>query len=155
MQERVRANRSNTNKDDFVDPLKDSEIASAQRRRRQRSWEEMNKTLSGSDSYMASNDESVSEGGPHENGNTASRTPSTGSTASYNSHSDNASYGNSRTADSEDEPEKVVKKTKQVSDYFNTLGAADGKDKLISAIIDEEVKAVDGSRGEDSVCWTI
>ena len=146
MQERVRANRSDANKDDFVDPLKDSEIASAQRRRRQRSWEEMNKTLSGSDSYMASNDESVSEGGPHENGNTASGTPSTGSTASYNSHSDNASYDNSRTADSEDEPEKVVKKTKQVSEYFNTLGAADGKNKLISAIIDEEVKAVDGSR---------
>ena len=81
-----------------------------------------------------------------ENGNTASGTPSTGSTASNNSHSDNASYGNSRTADSEDEPEKVVKKTKQVSDYFNTLGAANGKNKLISAIIDEEVKAVDGSR---------
>lgn len=145
MQERVRANRSDANKDDFVDPLKDSEIASAQRRRRQRSWEEMNKTLSGSDSYMASNDETVSEGESHENGNTASGTPSTGSTASNNSHSDNAS-GNSRTADSEDEPEKVVKKTKQVSDYFNTLGAANGKNKLISAIIDEEVKAVDGSR---------
>lgn len=146
MQERVRANRSNSNKDDFVDPLKDSEIASAQRRRRQRSWEEMNKTLSGSDSYMASNDETVSDGESHENGNTASGTSSTGSTASNNSHSDNASYGNSRTADSEDEPEKVVKKTKQVSDYFNTLGAANGKNKLISAIIDEEVKAVDGSR---------
>lgn len=145
MQERVRANRSNTSKDDFVDPLKDSEIASAQRRRRQRSWEEMNKTLSGSDSYMASNDETVSEGESHENGNTASGTSSTESTASYNSHSDNAS-GNSRTADSGDEPEKVVKKTKQVSDYFNTLGAANGKNKLISAIIDEEVKAVDGSR---------
>lgn len=146
MQERVRANRSNSNKDDFVDPLKDSEIASAQRRRRQRSWEEMNKTLSGSDSYMASNDETVSDGESHENGNTAGGTPSTGSTASNNSHSDNASYGSSRTADSEDEPEKVVKKTKQVSDYFNTLGAANGKNKLISAIIDEEVKAVDGSR---------
>ena len=77
MQERVRVNRSNTNKDDSVDPLKDSEIASAQRRRRQRSWEEMNKTLSWSDSYMASNDETVSEGESHENGNTASGTPST------------------------------------------------------------------------------
>ena len=146
MQERVRANRSDANKDDFVDPLKDSEIASAQRQRRQRSWEEMNKTLSGSDSYMTSNDETISEGGPHENGNIVSGTPSTGSTDSYNSHSDNASYDNSRTADSEDEPEKVVKKTKQVSEYFNTLGAANGKNKLISAIIDEEVKAVDGSR---------
>lgn len=146
MQERVRANRSDTNKDDFVDPLKDSEIASAQRRRRQRSWEEMNKTLSGSDNYMASSDETSSEGGTGVNNSSIGGTSSTGSTASYNSHSDNATYDNSRTTGSEDEPEKVVKKTKQVSEYFNTLGAADGKNKLISAIIDEEVKAVDGSR---------
>lgn len=145
MQERVRANRSDANKDDFVDPLKNSEIASAQRRRRQRSWEEMNKTLSGSDSYMASNAETAPEGGTSENGNIASETSSTGSTTSYNSPSGKTS-DNSRTGGSEDEPEKVVKKTKQISEYFNTLGAADSKNKLISAIIDEEVKAVDGSR---------
>ena len=98
-----------------VDPLKDSEIASAQRRRRQRSWEEMNKTLSGSDNYMASSDETSSEGGTGVNNSSIGGTSSTGSTASYNSHSDNATYDNSRTTGSEDEPEKVVKKTKQVS----------------------------------------
>ena len=43
-------------------------------------------------------------------------------------------------------PEKVTKKTKEVSSYFNTLGLEKNKSHLISAIIDEEVKAVDGSR---------
>ena len=40
----------------------------------------------------------------------------------------------------------MTKKTKEVSDYFNTVGKDKEKDKLIMAIIDENVKAVDGSR---------
>lgn len=37
-------------------------------------------------------------------------------------------------------------KDKEVSSYFNTLGLEKNKSHHISAIIDEEVKAVDGSR---------
>lgn len=40
----------------------------------------------------------------------------------------------------------VVKKSKDDSDYFNTLSQNEKNSNLIKAIIDEEVKAVDGSR---------
>ena len=48
---------------------------------------------------------------------------------------------------SEDEkPSEVVKKIKTTSDYFNTLAQNEQEPKLIKAIIDENVKATDGSR---------
>ena len=40
----------------------------------------------------------------------------------------------------------VIKAIKKPSDYFNTLAENEPEPKLIKAIIDEEVKAVDGSR---------
>lgn len=42
--------------------------------------------------------------------------------------------------------EQVVKKVKTSSDYFNTLAENDPEPRLIKAIIDEDIKAVDGSR---------
>ena len=42
--------------------------------------------------------------------------------------------------------EEVVKKVKVTSDYFNTIANADEEPNLIKAIIDEDIKAVDGSR---------
>mgnify|MGYP000755053777 FL=1 len=41
---------------------------------------------------------------------------------------------------------EVVKKVKTVSDYFNTLSKDAREPRLIQAIIDEDIKAVDGSR---------
>lgn len=46
----------------------------------------------------------------------------------------------------DDEPQEVVKKVKVISDYFNTLCDNDKETSLIKAIIDENIKAVDGSR---------
>lgn len=46
----------------------------------------------------------------------------------------------------DDEPQEVVKKVKVTSDYFNTLCDSDKETSLIKAIIDENIKAVDGSR---------
>ena len=46
----------------------------------------------------------------------------------------------------DDEAQEVVKKVKTTSDYFNTIANADEEPNLIKAIIDENVKAVDGSR---------
>lgn len=46
----------------------------------------------------------------------------------------------------DDEPQEVVKKVKVTSDYFNTLCNNDKEPNLIKAIIDENIKAVDGSR---------
>lgn len=50
-------------------------------------------------------------------------------------------------APSADEPpSEVVRKVKTASDYFNTLAKDAHEPKLIQAIIDENIKAVDGSR---------
>ena len=46
----------------------------------------------------------------------------------------------------EDEAQEAVKKVKVTSDYFNTLRENDTEPNLIKAIVDEDVKAVDGSR---------
>ena len=44
------------------------------------------------------------------------------------------------------ESEQVVKKVKTSSDHFNTLAENEPEPRLIKAIIDEDIKAVDGSR---------
>ncbi len=46
----------------------------------------------------------------------------------------------------EDAEQEVVKKVKTTSDYFNTLSANEKEPNMIKAIIDENIKAVDGSR---------
>ena len=46
----------------------------------------------------------------------------------------------------EAEAEEVVKTQKETSDYFNTITTNEPEQKLIKAIVDEDVKAVDGSR---------
>ena len=51
-----------------------------------------------------------------------------------------------KSIDDEDEAQEVVKKVKTTSDYFNTIVDADAEPNLIKAIIDENIKAVDGSR---------
>jgi len=45
-----------------------------------------------------------------------------------------------------DKANEVVRKVKTSSDYFNTLAQNEAAPKLIKAIIDEDIKAVDGSR---------
>ena len=46
----------------------------------------------------------------------------------------------------EAEAEEVVKTQKETSDYFNTITTNEPQNKLIKAIVDEDIKAVDGSR---------
>lgn len=46
----------------------------------------------------------------------------------------------------EEEAGEVVKKLKVMSDYFNTLAQNEPEQSLIKAIIDEDIKAMDGSR---------
>lgn len=45
-----------------------------------------------------------------------------------------------------DKTEEVVKKHDEASDYFNTINNNESEQKLIKAIVDEDIKAVDGSR---------
>lgn len=42
--------------------------------------------------------------------------------------------------------EEVVKTQKETSDYFNTITTNEPEHKLVKAIVDEDIKAVDGSR---------
>ena len=51
-----------------------------------------------------------------------------------------------KSLDEDDEAQEIVKKVKTTSDYFNTIADADAEPNLIKAIIDENIKAVDGSR---------
>lgn len=163
MQNRVRENRgksSSSSSSDFVSPVTDSDIERVQRKRRQRDWESINRDLNGS-SYSSSGSSSSSSshtyGGQNlstgtsginydENGNPTynegqASVGGAGSTGSYGTSS-----RGSRNSDDSDEPQKVVKKGKETSDYFNSIGVGGKSSKLITAIIDENVKAVDGSR---------
>ena len=49
-------------------------------------------------------------------------------------------------APEEDDPALVVRRVRQSSDYFHTVSENDPQPDLIKAIIDEDLKAVDGSR---------
>ena len=51
-----------------------------------------------------------------------------------------------KTPSADEPPSEVVRKVKTASDYFNTLAVNAREPKLIKAIIDEDIKAVDGSR---------
>lgn len=149
MQDRVRQNRKSMTDDDYVAPVSDSDIAKVQRMRRQNKWSEIERNLSGNDNdtYIADSDSqsgrqnsSGSNGEESSSENIDNRSSSNGT--SNRSTDENTSSSEAK----EQQPEKVVKKTKETSEYFNTIGANSGQSKLISAIIDEDVKAVDGSR---------
>ena len=155
MQNRVRQERRNrsTSSSDFVAPVSDSEIARVQRMRRQRNWEDMDRDLSGSSgsNYMVSSGSgtggsSSSSISYDEDGNPIYNNPSGGSYNGSGQQGQGSGHSSNGHADGEEAPEKVVKKTKQTSDYFNTIGGSSEQSKLITAIIDENVKAVDGSR---------
>lgn len=144
MQNRVRSNtsRHSSSSNEFVAPMSDSEIARLQRQRRNQSWEEMNRNLAGITS--SDDDDMPSRRSSNYRSTYERNTPSPGylQAGALQSHRPESS----KNPQEEDSPEKVTKKTKEVSDYFNTIGMDKEQNKLISAIIDEEVKAVDGSR---------
>lgn len=142
MQDKVRTNRrgTRTSSSDFVASESDSEIAQVQRMRRRRSYDDMERDLSsdGNESYRTDSNSPSSATGYDRNGN-----PTYG-----NTYTDAASESSQTRGEvtKDEEVKEVVKKTKTTSDYFNTIGGNSEKSKLITAIIDEEVKAVDGSR---------
>ena len=68
--------------------------------------------------------------------------PSAGISATVTTKKNNAV----KALDEEEEAVSVVKKVREGSDYFNTLSVNEKESNLIKAIVDEDVKAVDGSR---------
>lgn len=159
MQDRVRkganASRSSSSSDNFVAPVSDSEIARLDRRRRQREIDKMNEDLSGvafgSSSGRGRRDNVDNNDSIEDDYGLLANVSRNERNTSYD---DNGSSYSSRTSDNnrdvggqaEGNPEKVVKKVKASSDYFNTLSSSSEESKLIKAIIDENVKAQEGSR---------
>lgn len=149
MQDRVRQNRKSMTDDDYVAPVSDSDIAKVQRMRRQNQWSEIERNLSGNnnDTYIADSDSQSGRRNSSGSNGEESSSENIDNRSSSNGTSSRSTDGNTSSSEvKEQQPEKVVKKTKETSEYFNTIGANSGQSKLISAIIDEDVKAVDGSR---------
>lgn len=149
MQDRVRQNRKSMTDDDYVAPVSDSDIAKVQRMRRQNKWSEIERNLSGNDNdtYIADSDSQSRRRNSSGSNGEESSSENNDNRSSSNGTSNRSTDGNTSSSEvKEQQPEKVVKKTKETSEYFNTIGANSGQSKLISAIIDEDVKAVDGSR---------
>lgn len=149
MQDRVRQNRKSMTDDDYVAPVSDSDIAKVQRMRRQNQWSEIERNLSGNDNdtYIADSDSQSGRRNSSGSNGEESSSENIDNRSSSNGTSSRSTDGNTSSSEvKEQQPEKVVKKTKETSEYFNTIGANSGQSKLISAIIDEDVKAVDGSR---------
>ena len=145
MQNRVRQERKNTTSNDFVAQTGDSEIEQLQRQRRQRSWEEMDRDLAGTGRYISRREDDGSIG------STPSVTYDENGNITYNVNEGMPSRAASSDVSSGEsvkdaEIASVKKKTKDTSDYFNTIGGNSSESKLITAIIDEDIKAVDGSR---------
>ena len=74
---------------------------------------------------------------------TANIAPPQGATASGTINEESRAV---KTPSADEPPSEVVRKVKTTSDYFNTLSKNVREPKLIQAIIDENIKAVDGSR---------
>uniref|UniRef100_A0AB33J3T4 Conjugative transposon protein TraM n=1 Tax=Prevotella sp. GTC17254 TaxID=3236794 RepID=A0AB33J3T4_9BACT len=163
MQERVRhgntSSRRTSPNDEFVAPVSDSEIARLDRIRRQREMNSMHEDLNsiafGSPSHRGRyNDDDKYDGGDSEYGQSLSNLPNKDRYASYSDNGDGGSSfspgttnkGHEMSEKTEEEPERVVKKVKTSSDYFNTISSSSGESKLIKAIIDENIKAQEGSR---------
>lgn len=161
MQNQVRENRSSGGSSDFVPSVSSSDIERVQRERRQRNWEKMNRDLSGD--YSSSSSGSSRPGGsdpssPSYGDGTPSFDSSEGGGASGFGGGPSYANGGGSSAGGyggasggsrqggEDKPSEVTKKTRETSTYFNTVGVNNSRSKLIMAIIDENIKAVDGSR---------
>ena len=72
--------------------------------------------------------------------------PAAADTADAGQREGKVEASDKKKTDDDEEPQEVVKKVKITSDYFNTLCDNDKETSLIKAIIDENIKAVDGSR---------
>lgn len=163
-----RSNVSYDSDDEFTDPYSDSQIARAQRERRRREMEAINRNLSSNTTAYTSGDYGRLNGAL--NGYTGGSdvgSPSGGTGGSYgNAYGQGGGGMSNRSSDSyrsygeggagqkpqtgeitgKEVPIKAVKKVRQNSDYFNTISSSKDQSKLITAIIDENIKAVDGSR---------
>lgn len=141
MQDQLEASRKRGEElmnDSINAPMSEEERVARGQQRQQEALDELNKALAearlkgqkGLDDMPAESDRT-----------TVTATTSVSSTGTVENNPDAV---NVPAKDSESQT--VVKARKQTSDYFNTLAENEPEPRLIKAIIDENIKAVDGSR---------
>lgn len=169
MQRRVRSHRSRTSSDDYVAPVSSSDIARVQEQRRERMMRDINNDLYGSGAYSSDLQGQGAEGSrgyydartgryyPGGNGSDGQ-----GTVTGYDSNGNpvysggeggdgqkgrNGSDGG-RDGSGEKEKPFISKahKVRSSSRYFNTISENTDESNLIEAIIDENIKCVEGSR---------
>lgn len=121
----------NMGKDDFVVPLSEEDRRNARRLRGREGREESEELLA----QARAQGRSVTGSSPYEDDDEES--------THKKSHSKETA---SSSENSEEKAETVVKVMKTESEYFNTVSQNAPGSSLITAIIDENIKAVDGSR---------
>ena len=162
MQQRVRQGGGSrrASSDNFVAPVSDSEIEKYEERRRQRQLEQINKDLRGfREGNSSSRNADYNGNGSYNGYESEDGLPTAGlgtGNSSANNYGSDSNHTNGSTpsnnesnesSQTEGEVEKVVKKVKTASEYFNTITSSSAEEsKLIKAIIDENVKAQEGSR---------
>lgn len=127
-------------------------------RRRTRKQQEMDDFIYGSSSYNPSTSANY-DFATDDSTNPSKDLRSSNGIPQYDSNGNEITIPNAGTSFSSGEPQdfgnagnvgdktnQVVKKVKESSDYFNTISRRNAPSKLIRAIVDENVKAVDGSR---------
>ena len=175
MQNRVRSNRSSSSSsdddDDYIAPLSSNEIARAQQRRRERILRDLDNDIYGARERQTASGRSYGSdsGNPLDDGGAAGggglrynadgsvREPdyydrngnpvyAGGAGGSGNGGGAAAQGGSPATGKKQEEKPVAAVKVKSGSDYFNTIAGNSEESSLITAIIDENIKAVEGSR---------
>ena len=137
LQNRVnQSGRQGMGSNDFVLPMSDEEREAALQGRRNREMEEMEEALGMARAH-----------GRGRLGSYNGQEVSVGDSVVRRDVGEEEINPNAVTVlDDDAENQTVVKKKKEDSEYFNTLSENDPESHLIKAIIDEEVKATEGSR---------
>lgn len=156
MQSRVIENRNTPS--DYISSPRRSDIKKMENRRRTRKQQEMDDFIYGSSSYNPSTSANY-DFATDDSTNPSKDLRSSNGIPQYDSNGNEITIPNAGTSFSSGEPQdfgnagnvgdktnQVVKKIKESSDYFNTISRRNAPSKLIRAIVDENVKAVDGSR---------
>ena len=136
MQNRLRAsqNQRSMGSDDYVPPISDDERRNARRLRSRDDYEESDRLLAQARSRARRNNYAGYD--DEDNPDDADADRKSGAQSGQ-------TVANT---ESEETPESVVKKVKSESEYFSTVSQNAPESSLISAIIDENIKAVEGSR---------
>ena len=140
MQSRVHRNTS-TGGGGFSSPISEYDIKRVQQKRRQNAFVQLEDDLYGDDSDDPTKP-FYNPNGVDANGNPLRN----GSRKGYGVSQGNTNESNPPSVQEIKEKPLAVTKAKGSSDYFNTIRPGKTQSSLITAIIDENIKAVEGSR---------